>query len=71
MATVAEEFPDITFVHISGYKSNMKNFGNLFGAMEDMKYLAGMVAGSRAEARWQSQARLHGHLPDPRRTPPW
>ena len=49
MGTVAEEFPDITFIHISGYKSNMKNFGNLFGAMEDMKYLAGMVAGSRAK----------------------
>jgi basic membrane protein A and related proteins len=49
MATVAEEFPNITFVHISGYKSNMKNFGNLFGAMEDMKYLAGMLAGSRAK----------------------
>lgn len=49
MATVAEEFPDIAFVHISGYKSNMKNFGNLFGAMEDMKYLAGMLAGSRAK----------------------
>ena len=50
MATVAEEFPDQTFIHISGYKSNNKNFGNLFGAMEDMKYLAGMVAGSRAKA---------------------
>src|SRR5512137_168763 len=49
MATVAEEFPDIAFIHISGYKSNMKNFGNLFGAMEDMKYLAGMLAGSRAK----------------------
>ena len=49
MATVAEEFPDITFVHISGFKSNNKNFGNLFGAMEDMKYLAGMLAGSRAK----------------------
>jgi len=49
MATVAEEFPDVTFVHISGYKSNQKNFGNLFGAMEDMKYLAGMVAGARAK----------------------
>jgi len=49
MATVAEEFPDIAFVHTSGYKSNMKNFGNLFGAMEDMKYLAGMLAGSRAK----------------------
>jgi basic membrane protein A len=49
MATVADEFPDIAFVHISGYKSNMKNFGNLFGAMEDMKYMAGMLAGSRAK----------------------
>ena len=48
-ATVAEEFPNITFIHISGYKSNNKNFGNLFGAMEDMKYLAGMVAGARAK----------------------
>jgi basic membrane protein A len=49
MGTVAEEFPDIVFVHISGFKSNMTNFGNLFGAMEDMKYLAGMLAGSRAK----------------------
>ena len=48
-ATVAEEFPDIVFINISGYKSNNKNFGNLYGAMEDMKYLAGMLAGARAE----------------------
>jgi len=50
METVAGEFPDTTFIHISGYKSNNANFGNLFGAMEDMKYLAGMLAGSRAKA---------------------
>jgi basic membrane protein A len=50
MEIVAEEFPNITYVHISGYKSNGENFGNLFGAMEDMKYLAGMLAGSRAKA---------------------
>ena len=50
MEVVAEEFPDTGFVHISGYKSNTVNFGNLFGAMEDMKYLAGMLAGSRAKA---------------------
>src|SRR4030095_3459509 len=50
METVAGEFPDTTFIHISGYKSNGTNFGNLFGAMEDMKYLAGMIAGSRAKA---------------------
>ena len=48
MATVAEEFPDATFLHLTGYKSNFKNFGNFFGAMEDFKYLAGMLAGSRA-----------------------
>jgi basic membrane protein A len=48
-ATVAEEFPDQTFIHISGYKTNNKNFGNLFGAMEDMKYLAGQIAGARAK----------------------
>jgi basic membrane protein A and related proteins len=46
---VAEEFPDITFLHLTGFKSNSKNFGNFFGAMEDFKYLAGMLAGSRAK----------------------
>ena len=50
METVAGEFPDQMFIHISGYKSNTTNFGNLFGAMEDMKYLAGMLAGARAKA---------------------
>ncbi len=49
MEIVAEEFPNVIYSHISGYKSNMENFGNLFGAMEDMKYLAGMLAGSRAK----------------------
>jgi basic membrane protein A and related proteins len=49
MEIVAGEFPDTTYIHISGYKSNGKNFGNLFGAMEDMKYLAGMLAGARAK----------------------
>ena len=48
MATVADEFPTQTFLHLTGYKSNGKNYGNLMGAMEDMKYLAGMLAGSRA-----------------------
>src|SRR5512141_2670988 len=49
MEAVANDFPDATFIHVSGYKTNGKNFGNLFGAMEDMKYLAGMVAGARAK----------------------
>ncbi|NPV85560.1 MAG: BMP family ABC transporter substrate-binding protein [Anaerolineae bacterium] len=49
MEIVAGEFPDVVYIHISGYKSNTTNFGNLFGAMEDMKYLAGMLAGARAK----------------------
>lgn len=50
MEVVAEEFPEIGFVHISGYKFNGTNFGNLFGEMEVMKYVAGMISGSRAKA---------------------
>ena len=50
MEVVAEEFPDVGFVHISGYKFNGENFGNMFGEMEVMKYVAGMVAGARAKA---------------------
>lgn len=46
---VAGEFPDVDIIHVSGYKANGENFGNLMGAMEDMKYLAGMLAGSRAK----------------------
>ncbi|MBI1880994.1 MAG: BMP family ABC transporter substrate-binding protein [Chloroflexi bacterium] len=46
---VANEFPDVNIIHVSGFKTNNENFGNLFGAMEDIKYLAGMLAGSRAK----------------------
>ncbi|MCB8945274.1 MAG: BMP family ABC transporter substrate-binding protein [Ardenticatenaceae bacterium] len=46
---VAGEFPDVNIIHISGFKSNEENFGNLFGAMETMKYLNGMIAGARAK----------------------
>jgi len=48
-ATVAAEFPKTKFLHIAGYKYNDKNFGNAFGAMESMKYLAGLIAGARAK----------------------
>ncbi|MFH1808209.1 MAG: BMP family ABC transporter substrate-binding protein [Pseudomonadota bacterium] len=47
---VAAEFPAVRFLHVSGFRSNGSNFGNLFGAMESMKYLAGMIAGARAKA---------------------
>ena len=43
---VAEEFPDTYFVHVSGFKKNETNFANLFGGMESMKYLVGMIAGA-------------------------
>jgi basic membrane protein A and related proteins len=49
MEAVAADFPDITFIHVSGYKSNGTNFGNVFGGMEVMKYMAGMVSGARAK----------------------
>lgn len=46
-ATVAAEFPDTKFVHVSGYRK-AENFSNLFGAVESMKYLAGYIAGTKA-----------------------
>jgi Uncharacterized ABC-type transport system, periplasmic component/surface lipoprotein len=42
---LAKEYPDTIFLHFSGNKMNDKNFGNYFGAMEEPRYLAGMVAG--------------------------
>lgn len=50
MDALAQEFPKISWLHVSGYLSNGTNFGNLFGAMEDMKYIGGMIAGARAKA---------------------
>jgi basic membrane protein A len=47
--TVAEEFPDTVFIHISGYKKNDTNFDNLFGRMYQMKYLAGVAAAMKSE----------------------
>ncbi len=49
-SSVAAEFPKTKFIHIAGYKYNDKNFGNAFGAMESMRYLAGIIAGARAKA---------------------
>jgi len=49
MEIVAGEFPDSMFVHLTGFKTNGTNYGNMFGAMEVFKYLAGMLAGSRAK----------------------
>ena len=64
-ATVAEEFPDTYFVHVSGYKKNDTNFANLFGAMESMKYLVGMIAGARAQADGSTQIGYIAPFPIP------
>ncbi len=50
MDSLSQEFPKVNWLHVSGYRNNGKNYGNLFGAIEDMKYLAGMVGGARAKA---------------------
>ncbi len=42
--TVAADFPDTTFVHISGYKS-ASNVGTGMGKIEEPRYVTGMIAG--------------------------
>ena len=46
---LANEYPDVDFLHFSGNKMNDTNFGNYFGAMEEPRYLAGMIAGLTTE----------------------
>ena len=47
--TVAQEFPDTWFVHISGYKT-APNASTVFGRMEQARYLSGLVAGSATKS---------------------
>jgi len=47
-ADVAAEFPESTFINIGGFMTAPPNLGTFFVAMEEAKYLAGMVAGARA-----------------------
>lgn len=44
----AKDHPDVKFYHCSGYKSG-ENFSNYFGAMEEARYLAGIVAGMKTQ----------------------
>ncbi|MDH5502442.1 MAG: BMP family ABC transporter substrate-binding protein [Acidimicrobiia bacterium] len=46
---VAGEFPDVQFVHISGFK-NAPNMSNVFGRMYQPRYLTGMIAGAQTES---------------------
>ncbi|KAF5033518.1 Purine-binding protein [anaerobic digester metagenome] len=46
---VAEQFPNTTFMHCSGYKT-APNMSNYFGRMYQARYLTGMVAGSMTKS---------------------
>ncbi|HHH84896.1 MAG TPA: BMP family ABC transporter substrate-binding protein, partial [Firmicutes bacterium] len=43
---VSKEYPDIKFLHCSGYKMT-ENMGNYFGRMYQARYLSGLVAGMK------------------------
>lgn len=45
---VAKEYPDVTFMHCSGFKMG-ENFGNYFGRIYEARYLSGIVAGLKTE----------------------
>jgi basic membrane protein A len=47
--TVAQEFPETWFVHISGYKT-ADNVSTVFGRMYQPRYLSGLVAGAATES---------------------
>lgn len=46
--SVAERYPDVTFLHCSGYKTS-ENVGNYFGRMYQARYLTGLAAGMQTE----------------------
>lgn len=48
MLKVAKQFPDVTFMHCSGFKMH-DNMGNYFGRMYQARYLSGMVAGAMSK----------------------
>ena len=48
MLAAAENYPDVAFLHATGYKTG-PNMGNYFGAAEEARYLSGMAAGERTE----------------------
>jgi len=46
MERLAGEFPDVKFIHATGFKSNDTNFTNYFGKVYQPRYLSGMIAGA-------------------------
>ena len=49
MLAAAANFPDVTFMHATGFKTG-DNMGNYFGAAEEGRYLSGMAAAEATEA---------------------
>jgi basic membrane protein A len=45
---ISKEFPDVKFLHCSGYKST-ENMNNYFGRMYEPRFLSGIVAGLKTE----------------------
>lgn len=48
MLAAAENYPDVTFMHATGFMTS-DNMGNYFGAAEEGRYLSGMAAGAATE----------------------
>lgn len=46
---VAKQFPDVQFVHISGYKT-ADNVSTAFGKIEEPRYVSGLVAGAMSSS---------------------
>jgi basic membrane protein A and related proteins len=47
--TVAKDFPDTVFIHISGYKT-AANVGTGFGKIEEPRYVSGLIAGKMTKS---------------------
>ena len=65
MEQVAEEYPEIAFVNVLGLKSKEPNYSTLYGAIENMTYLAGMIAGARARQDGHSRIGYMATFPIP------
>ena len=49
MVKVAQKFPDVTFLHCSGYKTG-PNLGTYFGRIYQARYLSGLAAGKQTKS---------------------
>ena len=56
MLAAAENYPDVAFMHATGFKTS-DNMGNYFGAAEEGRYLSGMAAGARTETARSATSR--------------